>query len=57
MSNLQEKIAKLFPEASFEDAGEFRITVPDARLHDLVKTLRDDSELRFDYLVTIVGIN
>ena len=57
MSNLQEKIAKLFPEASFEDAGEFRITVPDARLHDLVKTLRDDSELRFDYLVTIVGMD
>ena len=57
MSNLQEKIAKLFPEASFEDAGEFRITVPDARLHDLVKPLRDDSELRFDYLVTIVGMD
>lgn len=57
MANLQEKIARLFPEASFEEADQLRVVIPDAKLHDLVKTLRDDSEMQFDYLVTIVGMD
>lgn len=55
MANLQEKISQLFPEASFEDGEILLVNIPDAKLHDLVKTLRDDCG--FDYLVTIVGMD
>ena len=56
MANIQEKIAKLFPTATFEpdSSGIMQITIDEANLHELAKTLRDDSELDFDYLVTIV---
>lgn len=55
MANLQEKISQRFPEASFEDGEILLVNIPDAKLHDLVKTLRDDCG--FDYLVTIVGMD
>lgn len=55
MANLQEKIGKNFPEATFEDGEILLVNIPDAKLHDLVKSLRDD--LGFDYLVTIVGMD
>lgn len=57
MANLQEKISRLFPEATFEEGEILLVNIPDAKLHGLVKTLRDDSELNFDYLVTIVGMD
>ena len=57
MANLQEKIAGLFPEATFENADVLRINIPDAKLHRLVETLRDDAELAFDFLITIVGMD
>ena len=56
MANIQDKIAKLFPEATFEEGEFLLINIPDEKLHDLCKTLRDDAELSFDYLVTIVGM-
>ena len=56
MVNIQEKISKLFPEATFEAGDVMRVTVPDAQWHDFAKTLRDDEELSFDFLVTIVGM-
>ncbi len=57
MANIQDKIAKLFPEATFEEGEFLLINIPDEKLHDLCKTLRDDAELSFDYLVTIVGMD
>ncbi|MCI8998132.1 MAG: NADH-quinone oxidoreductase subunit D [Muribaculaceae bacterium] len=57
MVNIQEKISKLFPEATFEAGDVMRVTVPDAQWHDFAKTLRDDEELSFDFLVTIVGMD
>ncbi len=57
MANIQEKIAKLFPEAAFEEADTLTVTIPDAQWHELAKTLRDDAEMAFDYLVTIVGMD
>lgn len=57
MANIQEKIAKLFPEAAFEEADTLTVTIPDAQWHELAKTLRDDAELAFDYLETIVGMD
>ena len=57
MANIQEKIAKLFPEAAFEEADTLTVTIPAAQWHELAKTLRDDAEMAFDYLVTIVGMD
>ncbi len=55
MAILQEKISKIFPEATFEEGEILLVNIPDAKLHDLVKSLRDDHG--FDYLVTIVGMD
>lgn len=59
MANIQEKIAKLFPTATFEPDGSgiLQISIDEAHLHELAQTLRDDSELGFDFLVTIVGMD
>lgn len=53
MAELQDKISKLCPDATFEEGEILLVKVADAQLHSLVKSLRDD--LGFDYLVTIVG--
>lgn len=55
MAELQDKITKRFPEATFEEGEILLINIADRQLHDLVKTLRD--EHGFDYLVTIVGMD
>lgn len=57
MATLQDKIAKLFPAASFEQGEMLQITIPDAQLHQLAETLRNDADSPFDYLVTIVGMD
>ena len=59
MANIQEKIAKLFPAATFENdnSGILQITVADEQWHELAKTLRDDPDTAMDYLVTIVGMD
>ncbi len=55
MAELQDKISKKFPGATFEEGEILLINIADAQLHDLVKTLRD--EYGFNYLVTIVGMD
>lgn len=57
MANLQEKIAKAFPEAKMTEGEILLVEIPDNKLHELVKSLRDDAETPFDYLVTIVGMD
>ena len=59
MANIQEKTAKLFPDATFttDGNGTLQISVADERWHDLAKFLRDDSEISMDYLVTIAGMD
>lgn len=57
MATIQDKIAKLFPSATFEEGEVLLINIPDARLHDLATTLHDDADLAFDFLVTIVGMD
>lgn len=59
MANLQEKIAKLLPDApvATDGSGNLSVTVPDADWHDVARTLRDDPEVAMDYLVTIVGMD
>lgn len=55
MTEIQEKIAGMFPEAEFDTSDVLTVSVPDARLHELAKTLRD--ECHFDFLVTIIGMD
>ena len=55
MAELQNKISKRFPEATFEEGEILLINIADAQLHNLVQTLRD--EHGYDYLVTIVGMD
>lgn len=57
MAAIQDKIAKLFPEATFEEADVLQITVPDKNWHKMAETLRNDPELSMDYLITIVGMD
>lgn len=57
MTDIQEKVAKMFPAAEFEAGDTLLITIPDADWHRLAQTLRDDADLSFDYLVTIVGMD
>lgn len=55
MANLQETISAKFPEATFGEGEILPVNISDAKLHDLVKWLRD--EQKFDFLVTIVGMD
>ena len=57
MANVQEKITKLFPEATFEEGEWLLVNIPDAKWHSLAKTLKEDAELSYDYLVAIVGMD
>ncbi len=57
MANVQEHIARLFPEATFEEGEVLLVNIPDAKWHTLAKTLKEDSELDFDYLVALVGMD
>lgn len=57
MANIQEKIAKQFPEATFEDGEILLVNIPDAKWHDLAVYLKGDAELQFDHLITIVGMD
>ena len=59
MANIQEKIEKLFPTATFapDGSGILQITIDEPHLHELAKTLRDDEDTSMDYLVTIVGMD
>lgn len=57
MANIQDKIAKLFPQATIEGEGMPMISINDAQWHDLALALRDDEDCRMDYLVTIVGMD
>ena len=54
MANVQENIARLFPEATFEEGEWLLVNIPDAKWHSLAKTLKEDPEFGFDYLVAIV---
>ena len=57
MADIQGKISKLFPQAVFEEGQTLTVTIPDAQWHELAKTLKEDPELSFDFLVTIVGMD
>lgn len=57
MANIQETIAKLVPEAVFEQNDILEVSVPDSKWMELAGELKNNEELSFDFLVTIVGMD
>ena len=57
MANITEKISKLFPQAVSEGDTTPVGTISNDQWHDLALALRDDAELKMDYLITIVGMD
>ena len=57
MAQLQETISKLFPEATFTESNILEVEIADSKWHDLAKELKENDELAFDFLVTIVGMD
>ena len=57
MADFQQTIAKLFPEATFEQADTLVVNIADAQWHSLAKELKENPALGFDYLITIVGMD
>lgn len=55
MAELKEQIAKLFPDATFEDGATLLVNIADEKWHDCASALYND--LGFDFLVTIVGVD
>ena len=57
MAQLQETISKLFPEATFTQSNILEVEIAKEKWHDLAKELKENEELAFDFLVTIVGMD
>ncbi len=57
MANIIQKIQTLFPSATVEGDATPIITIPGEQWHDMALALRDDAELKFDYCVTVVGMD
>ncbi len=57
MANITDKISKLFPEATLEEGATPVFTVANNRWHDFAALLRNNAELCFDYMTTIVGMD
>jgi len=57
MENIKKVILSAVKEAVIEDKKILTVTVEPDKLHLLVKTLRDNAELQFDYLVNLIGMD
>ncbi len=57
MVNIQEKISKLCPEATFEEGEVLCAIIPDSKWHAVAKALKENADLGFDYLVSIIGMD
>ena len=57
MAQLQETISKLFLEATFTQSNILEVEIAKEKWHDLAKELKENEELAFDFLVTIVGMD
>ena len=56
MANIIQKIQTLFPAATVEGDATPLFTIADEQWHDMAVALRDDADLKFDYCVTVVGM-
>ncbi len=57
MVNIQEKIRKICPSATFEEGENLLVVVPDKDWYQLAKALKEDADLSFDVLSALVGMD
>ena len=57
MEKIKQIIKDTIKEAVFDDKEKLTITVAPKDLHPLLKTLRRNEELPFDYLVYLIGMD
>ena len=57
MENIKQLILNTVKEAVIEEKQKLTVTVEPDKLHQLVKTLRDNIELPFDFLVKLIGMD
>lgn len=57
MANLQEKISKICPSATFEQGETLLVTVPEKDWRHLAEALKNDAELDFDVLSALIGMD
>ena len=55
MANIQETIAKQFPEVEFAQGETLELNVPDAKWHDVAAALKND--FGFDNLRALIGMD
>jgi len=57
MENIKDIILKAVPEAVIEEAQRLTVEVEPGKLHHLANTLRYHTELPFDYLIFMIGMD
>jgi len=57
MEKIKKIILNIFADAVFEEKDKLTVTVDPKKLHELIKTLHDNEELPFDYLVYLIGMD
>ncbi|MDE5970429.1 MAG: NADH-quinone oxidoreductase subunit D [Muribaculaceae bacterium] len=57
MANIKDIVAERFPQVSVEEGEIMMFDIPSEKVHEFAQFLRDEKELSFDYLVTIVGMD
>ena len=57
MEKIKKIILNIFADAVFEEKDKLTVTVDPQKLHELIKTLHDNEELPFDYLVYLIGMD
>ncbi len=57
MSDIQEKISRLCPSATFSEADTLMVTVEEKDWHSLAKALKETPGLEFDVLSAVVGMD
>ena len=57
MSIIQDKISAIAPEAVFTQGQYPTFTVPAEKLREVALELRNDSDLLFDYMVSLTGVD
>lgn len=55
--NIKDKITRLAPDAVFNESGDLTLTIHPEALHDFMKSLKEDKELRFDFLRSLTGMD
>lgn len=57
MSQIEDKIRKIYPAATFEEGDCLLVNVAEADWHDVAKKLKETPELDFDVLSAVVGMD